>query len=84
MTDAEGNFEMAQVPAGQYEIVAWHEGWRVVGESPLYDVMTQVRVNRPIFSDPVIWSKPVTVVARGTTEVHFTIGEKTPQMAKGQ
>jgi hypothetical protein len=56
VTDAEGNFELTDVPLGQYEIVAWHEGWRVVGESPLYDVMTQVRMNRPIFSDPVIWS----------------------------
>jgi hypothetical protein len=83
VTDAEGNFELTDVPPGQYEIVAWHEGWRVVGEAPLYDVMTQVRVKRPVFSDSVTWSKSVSVPARGAVEVHFTLGEKTPQLAQG-
>jgi hypothetical protein len=83
VTDAEGNFELKGVPPGQYQIVAWHEGWRVVGEAPLYDVMTQVRVKRPVFSDSVTWSKQVTVPAGGTAEVHFTLGEKTPQLAEG-
>src|SRR5277367_671481 len=54
VTDAAGNFELTDVPPGQYEIVAWHEGWRVVGESALYDVMTQTRVKRPMFSAPVV------------------------------
>jgi len=83
VTDHEGNFQLTDVPPGQYEIVAWHEGWRVIGESPLYDVMTQLRVKRPVFSEPVIWSKSVTVPARGTAEVHFTLGEHMPQMAQG-
>jgi hypothetical protein len=83
VTDRDGNFELTNVPPGHYEIVAWHEGWRVVGESPLYDVMTQVRVKRPVFSDPVIWSRSVTVPRHGTAEVHLTLGERTPQMAQG-
>lgn len=83
VTDAEGHFELINVPPGQYEIVAWHEGWRIVGLAPLYDVMTQVRVKRPVFSDSVTWSKPVTVPAGGNAEVHFTLGEKTPQLAQG-
>ena len=83
VTDAEGNFELTDVPPGEYQIVAWHEGWRVVGESPLYDVMTQVRVKRPVFAAPVIWSKPVTVPPRQTVTVDFTLGERTPQLAQG-
>ena len=83
VTDQDGNFELTQVPPGDYEILAWHEGWRVVGESALYDIATQVRVKRPVFSDPVIWNKPVTVPPRGAVEVNFTLGERTPQMAQG-
>lgn len=83
VTDADGNFELGQVPPGKYEIVAWHEGWRVVGESPVYDIATQVRVNRPVFSEPVVWSKPVVVAAHQSAEVTFTLGEKTPQTPQG-
>ncbi len=83
VTDPEGNFELTQVPPGDYEIVAWHEGWRVVGENALYDIATQVRVKRPVFSDPVIWSQWVTVRPRNTLDVSFTLGERTPQMAQG-
>jgi hypothetical protein len=83
VTDGDGNFELTQVPPGEYEIVAWHEGWRVIGENALYDIATQVRVKRPIFADPVIWSKPVTVSPHGTADVNFTLGEHSPQMAQG-
>lgn len=84
VTDADGNFELGQVPPGKYEIVAWHEGWRVVGESPVYDLATQVRVNRPVFSEPVIWSKPVVVAPRQSVDVNFSLGEKTPQIPQGR
>ncbi len=83
VTDEDGNFQLTQVPPGNYEIVAWHEGWRVVGESPLYDIVTQVRVKRPVFSDPIIWSKSVTVPQREAVDVNFTLGERTPQLAQG-
>jgi len=76
VTDADGNFELTNVPSGNYEIVAWHEGWKVVGQGSLYDVMTQVRVQRPIFSLPLTWTKSVTVTANGTTEVKFTLSER--------
>jgi hypothetical protein len=83
VTDQDGSFELANVPPGDYEIAAWHEGWRVVGESQAYDVMTQLRVKRPVFSDPVMWSKHVTVPAHQTVEVNFTLGERSPQMPAG-
>jgi hypothetical protein len=81
VTDEDGNFKLTNVPPGEYEIEAWHEGWKVVGEGSLYDVMTQVRVQRPIFSDPVEWAKKVTVPANGTATVNFAISEKRPEMA---
>jgi hypothetical protein len=84
VTDENGTFELTNVPPGDYEIVAWHEGWKVVGTSPLYDIATQLRVSRPVFSDPVIWSKSVTVPARGSVELNFSLGEHMPQMAMGQ
>ncbi|MFY9561868.1 MAG: carboxypeptidase-like regulatory domain-containing protein [Terriglobales bacterium] len=83
VTDQDGTFEITQIPPGDYEIVAWHEGWRVVGESELYDVISQVRVKRPVFSAPVTWSKHVTVPAHDTAEVHFILGGRTPQMPMG-
>jgi hypothetical protein len=30
VTDAEGRFKFNQVPAGRYEVVAWHPSWEVV------------------------------------------------------
>jgi len=84
VTDQNGYFELSQVPPGDYEIVAWHEGWKIVGESPLYDVMTQRRVKRPVFSDPVIWSKHVSVPARDAVVVDFTLSEHPPQLPVGR
>ena len=84
VTDQDGDFELRDVPPGEYEIAAWHEGWRVVGESALYDIETQARGKRPVFSEPMIWSKSVTVPSRGTAEINFTIGEHTAQMSQGQ
>ena len=84
VTDQDGSFEITQVPPGEYEIVAWHEGWKVVGENELYDVITQLRVKRPVFSAPVTWSKHVTVPANGAAEVRFILGERSPQVPMGQ
>jgi hypothetical protein len=83
VTDRDGNFEITQVPPGEYEIAAWHEGWKVVGENELYDVITQERVKRPVFSAPMTLSKHVAVPARGAAEVNFILGERTPQAPMG-
>jgi hypothetical protein len=80
VTDADGSFKITNVPAGEYEIEAWHEGWKVVGEGAVYDVMTQMRVQRPVFSDPMEWTKKVSVSSNGTASVNFVISDKRPEM----
>ncbi|MGC2193865.1 MAG: hypothetical protein WA628_04255 [Terriglobales bacterium] len=84
VTDEDGNFKLTDVPAGEYEIEAWHEGWKVMGQGSVYDVMTQMRVQRPIFSDPVEWTKKVKVPSNGTVDVKFVISDKRPEMASNR
>ncbi len=84
VTDEDGNFKLTNVPPGEYEIEAWHEGWKVTGQGSVYDVMTQMRVQRPIFSDPMEWSKKVTVPANGAVDVKFVISDKRPEMASNR
>jgi len=84
ITDAEGNFTLTDVPPGDYEIVAWHEGWKVVGEDSVYDVLSQTRVKRPVFSAPVSWTKRVSVAGGDAVEVNFNIGERTVETVAGR
>jgi hypothetical protein len=81
VTDEDGNFRLTNVPPGEYQIEAWHEGWKVVGQGTLYDVMTQLRVQRPIFSEPLEWTKKVTVSPSGTATVNFIISDRRPELA---
>jgi hypothetical protein len=76
VTDESGTFELSDVPPGEYQIVAWHEGWRVVGQQSTLDVLTQLRVQRPIFSEPRTWEQKVTVGEHQTTLVNFVLSGK--------
>lgn len=76
VTDERGNFKLTDIPPGDYELVAWHEGWKILREESVLDVAAQVQVRRPIYSEPVTWSKKVTVRPGQTSEVSFSIAEK--------
>jgi hypothetical protein len=76
VTDESGTFKLTGVPPGQYQIVAWHEGWKVTRNEGSFDVLTEKKVDRPIFTDPKTWEKAVSVAASSTAVVDFTIGEK--------
>lgn len=76
VTDLNGRFELTDVPPGDYELVAWHEGWRVQGRENALDVFTQKTVQRVIFSDPKTWEKNVTVRPADKTVVDFIISQK--------
>lgn len=76
VTDESGKFELTEVPPGEYEIVAWHEGWKLLREESAFDVLTERRVKRPIFSEPRTWRSEAVVRANETSTVDFTISEK--------
>jgi len=84
VTDADGNFALTDVPPGEYEVEAWHEGWKVVGQNAMYDVMTEVRVQRPIFSEPITIDRSVSVKPGSTSEVKFVLSERRQEMASSQ
>ncbi len=76
VTDESGKFELTNVPAGEYEVVAWHEGWSVEKHESTFDVLTEKKVQRPVFGPPKTWEKHVTVGASTDANVNFTISEK--------
>lgn len=76
VTDESGKFELTDVPAGDYELVAWHEGWNVLHQEASFDVLTEKRVQRPVFGPPRTWEKNVSVQANGSSTVNFVISEK--------
>ena len=41
-----------------------------------FDVLTEKRVERPIFSEPRTWEKSVSLEPNGAVEVNFAISEK--------
>ena len=57
------NFAPRPTGGATYQIVAWHEGWAVVGKEQAYDVLTERKVERPLFPEPKTWEKSVTVNA---------------------
>ncbi len=76
VTDETGVFELTDVPPGEYEIVAWHDGWQVMGKQAAFELLAEKRVERPIFSDPRTWEKPVSVGQNGTAVVNFVLSER--------
>jgi hypothetical protein len=76
VTDESGVFELANVPPGEYEIVAWHEGWKLLRQEAAFDVLTERRVQRPVFSEPRTWEKKVTVGNDETAVINFVLADK--------
>jgi hypothetical protein len=76
VTDESGKFELADVPPGDYQIVAWHEGWHLTGKENTLDVLSQQPIMRPVFSEPQTWEKRVTVLGNDTHQIDFILSEK--------
>ena len=76
VTDESGRYEFTDVPPGAYQIVAWHEGWGLVGREHAYDVLTGQGVERPVFTEPKAWEKSVTVEGNQVSTVDFAISNR--------
>ena len=76
VTDQNGRFELADIPAGNYEVVAWHEGWHVLGRENAIDVFSQRAIQRPVFSEPRTWERSISVLAGDSALVNFVIADK--------
>src|ERR1700740_314475 len=73
VTDEHGFFKLSDVPPGEYEIEAWHEGWQNMSEESVLDVAAQVRMKRPVYSSPETWAKKISEKSGETAEVNFAI-----------
>src|SRR5579872_512787 len=76
VTDESGRFELTDVPPGTYQIVAWHEGWGMVGKEQAFDVLTEHKVERPVFTQPKTWEKSVTVGGNQAVAVNFVLSNR--------
>jgi Polysaccharide lyase family 4, domain II len=76
VTDETGRFELTGVPPGTYQLVAWHEGWVLVGKEKAYDSLTDQTVLRPVFTEPKTWEKAVKVNPNESTVENFVISAK--------
>lgn len=67
VTDADGRFEITQVPPGSYTLTAWHEGWRILAHD---------QDGRPTYEEPYVMTAEVTVAAGQTSTVEFQLASR--------
>jgi hypothetical protein len=76
ITDQHGNFELKNVPPGEYAISAWHEGWKIAREEIVMDVDSHQEVRRPIFSEPKTWDAKAVVLPSSTAKINFDLSDR--------
>lgn len=71
VTDDEGTFRIDGVPPGRYTLTVWHEGWLTVGSES----------GRPVYSNPVVLSRTVSVLPREETRMNFELSQQAAELA---
>jgi len=64
VTDERGRFRIADIPAGKYRVVLWHEPWKVIGSDG---------DGRPIHDKPVVIAGEATIPVRGEAKIEFEL-----------
>ena len=64
VTDERGAFKLDGIPPGTYKVTMWHEGFRAKGVD---------KDGRPLYEDPVVVSKNVTIAAKSAATVQFEL-----------
>ena len=70
VSDTEGNFELTDVPPGEYTLKMWHEDWVVVNK-----MMKDGEVAGYEFGEPIEKTLNVTVTAGEQAKVQFSISK---------
>ena len=70
LSDADGRFHFTQVPAGQYDLVAWHPNWVVARTERNPESGLPSRLH---YAPPLESSRPVGVSAGRTTLANLTL-----------
>jgi len=73
VTNSNGQFQIPQVPAGNYELVCWRPDWRVARKERDPESLTFVRMT---FVPPKETALPVTVHAGHTASVVVEVGSE--------
>jgi hypothetical protein len=70
ITDADGRFHFTQVPAGPYQLMAWHPNWVITRQdrNPETGLPSQLH-----FAEPLETSRPVTVSAGRLTLANLNL-----------
>ena len=55
-----------------------------MGVRPAIHVLTEMQVQRPIFTDSRAWEQKVTVAPNRSTEANFTLSEKEVLLCRGR
>jgi len=70
VTDEEGRFRFAHVPAGEYDLVAWHPNWVIARTERNPE---SILPSRLVFAPPLESSRPVAVTRGRTALANLTL-----------